>query len=112
MATSEFLFTRRELEAALAASAGTQRAVWALRHGSMRVGLYAPCGEDLQGPHDQDELYIVASGAGVFVKNGEERAFAPQDVIFVEAGAAHRFTRFSADFAAFVIFWGPKGGEA
>jgi mannose-6-phosphate isomerase-like protein (cupin superfamily) len=112
MATNEFLVTRRDLDAALAAAEGSQRAVWALRRGSMRVGLYAPRGEDLQGPHDQDELYIVASGTGVFVKNGEERAFAPQDVIFVEAGAPHRFVRFSADFAAFVIFWGPKGGEA
>jgi len=75
----------------------------------MKVGLYAP--EDIQGPHKQDELYIVVSGSGDFVKNGERRAFQAHDVIFVEAEATHRFENFSNDFATWVIFWGPAGGE-
>jgi mannose-6-phosphate isomerase-like protein (cupin superfamily) len=84
-----------------------------IRHGSMRVGVYAPKGPvDPQSPHDQDELYIVISGRGLFVKDSERRAFAPGDVIFVEAGATHRFEEFDADFATWVVFWGPKGGEA
>jgi hypothetical protein len=29
-----------------------------------------------------------------------------------EAGAEHRFLNFSEDFADWVIFWGPSGGEA
>ncbi|HEY0106857.1 MAG TPA: cupin domain-containing protein, partial [Rhizomicrobium sp.] len=62
--------------------------------------------------HQQDELYVVASGSGTFVKNGDRRTFGPLDVLFVEAGAEHRFEDFSADFAAWVIFWGPDGGEA
>jgi len=85
---------------------------YALRHGTMKLGLYAPRGQDIQGPHKQDELYVVVSGMGWFVKTGERRAFAPHDVLFVEAGAEHRFEEFSADFAAWVIFWGPDGGEA
>lgn len=83
-----------------------------IRHGSMRVGVYAPRPpHDPQSPHDQDELYIVVSGRGMFVKGGERRAFGPGDVIFVEAGAVHRFEEYDADFATWVVFWGPKGGE-
>jgi mannose-6-phosphate isomerase-like protein (cupin superfamily) len=83
-----------------------------IRHGSMRVGVYAPKGPlDPQSPHDQDELYIVISGRGTFVKGAERRAFAPGDVIFVEAAASHRFEEFGDDFATWVVFWGAKGGE-
>jgi mannose-6-phosphate isomerase-like protein (cupin superfamily) len=84
---------------------------YALRHGSMKIGLYAPRGADTQTPHAQDELYIVVSGTGAFVKNGARTDFAPHDAIFVEAGAEHRFVDFTDDFSAWVIFWGPPGGE-
>ena len=84
-----------------------------IRHGSMRVGVYAPRPpHDPQSPHDQDELYIVITGAGTFVKGDERRGFGPGDVIFVEAGAAHRFEGYGPDFATWVVFWGPHGGEA
>ena len=43
---------------------------------------------------------------------GEERVpFGPGDVLFVAAGAVHRFEEFSHDFATWVIFYGPEGGE-
>jgi len=32
-------------------------------------------------------------------------------VLFVPARVEHRFEEFSDDFATWVIFWGPKGGE-
>lgn len=83
----------------------------ALRHGSMRLGLYAPHGQDMQTAHSQDEIYVVVCGHGRFTKDGDTRPFRAQDVLFVEAGADHRFVEFSEDFAAWVIFWGPKGGE-
>ena len=88
------------------------RVHYGVRHGTMRAGVYAPRGKDQQAPHDQDEIYIVASGSGVFFKSGERKPFATADLIFVEAGAEHRFEDFSDDFAAWVVFWGPKGGEA
>ena len=84
---------------------------YALRHGSMKLGLYAPRGADIQGPHKQDELYVVAAGSGMFVKGEERRRFQAMDVLFAEAGIAHHFEEFSADFAAWVMFWGPEGGE-
>jgi len=105
----EWLFSMAEVAAKLPDAA--MRFHYALRRGTMKLGLYAPRGQDIQGPHKQDELYVIVSGTGGFVKDGERRAFAPHDVLFVEAGAEHRFEDFSADFAAWVIFWGPDGGE-
>ncbi|OOG49602.1 cupin [Rhodanobacter sp. C01] len=84
---------------------------YGLRHGSMKIGLYAPRGTDTQSPHQQDELYIVISGVGDFLKCGERIPFKAGDVLFVEAGSEHRFENFSDDFATWVVFWGPKGGE-
>jgi mannose-6-phosphate isomerase-like protein (cupin superfamily) len=82
-----------------------------IRHGSMHAGLYAPKMEDDQSPHSQDELYVIASGSGRFVKGDEHIAFVPQDVPFVKAGIDHRFEDFTDDFATWLIFWGSEGGE-
>lgn len=82
-----------------------------LRHGSMKIGIYQPFGVDDQSPHDQDELYIVISGQGSFLKGDARVAFKPGDVFFVEAGVDHRFIDYSDDFRTWVIFWGPRGGE-
>lgn len=84
---------------------------YGLRHGTMKAGLYAPENIDTQGPHRQDELYVVVSGSGDFVKNGERVRFAAHDVLFVEAGSTHRFENFTDDFSTWVIFWGAEGGE-
>lgn len=87
------------------------RSALLMRHGSMSLRYYAPRGSDPQQPHDQDEVYIVASGTGNFV-NGEHRVpFGPGDALFVPAGQIHRFEGFSDDFAAWVLFYGPRGGE-
>jgi mannose-6-phosphate isomerase-like protein (cupin superfamily) len=83
----------------------------ALAHGSMSVGLYAPVGRDPQTPHSQDEVYIVRSGSAEFAVAGEQQSCATGDVLFVAAGVEHRFESLSADFSAWVVFWGPKGGE-
>jgi mannose-6-phosphate isomerase-like protein (cupin superfamily) len=112
MTTSDWLFPLQTILDSLPEGPDGGRVSYAIRHGTMRAGIYAPRTEDPQGPHDQDELYIVASGAGVFMKAGERRPFAAGDLIFVEAGVAHRFEDFGEDFAAWVIFWGSKGGEA
>ena len=81
-------------------------------HGSMHLRYYAPEGVDPQTPHDQDELYIVASGSGWFVRETERVAFGPGDVLFAAAGETHRFEDFTEDFGTWVVFYGPKGGEA
>ncbi|MDJ0748263.1 MAG: cupin domain-containing protein [Woeseiaceae bacterium] len=82
-----------------------------LEHGTMELGFYRPVGNDDQDPHDQDEIYIVHTGTGVFELDGERIEFGPGDALFVPAGAAHHFVEFSEDFTTWVVFWGPPGGE-
>lgn len=97
-----------------------------LAHGSMELRWFAPKEHDPQTPHDRDELYIIVSGTGVFMRaveslpfddtslpiQGEERVrFGPGDALFVAAGTVHRFEEFSEDFATWIVFYGPEGGE-
>ena len=83
-----------------------------LEHGSLAVELYAPRGVDSQQPHTRDELYVVAQGTGEFVNGDVREQFGPGDVLFVPAGVVHRFENFTDDFAVWVMFYGPEGGEA
>lgn len=82
------------------------------RHGSLEIEIYRPVGKDPQQPHRRDELYVVISGTGTFQHGTERQAFGPGDVLFVEAGLEHRFVDFTDDFATWVFFYGPDGGEA
>ncbi len=88
-----------------------KQSTFPVRHGTMRTGLYAPVGHDPQEPHDQDEIYIVLSGTGTFLRGEETVAFVPGDILFVPAGMEHRFESFSEGFQTWVVFWGPSGGE-
>jgi len=81
-------------------------------HGTLAIELYAPRGVDPQTPHSRDEVYVIASGTGTFrAGDSPEIQFAAGDVLFVAAGVEHRFKAFSDDFAAWVFFYGPEGGE-
>lgn len=82
-----------------------------LGHGTMLVEHYAPRGRDTQTSHTRDELYVVIAGNGTFVNGDERHPFGPGDVIFVPAGVVHRFEDFGDDFATWVVFYGPEGGE-
>jgi mannose-6-phosphate isomerase-like protein (cupin superfamily) len=87
----------------------------ALVHGSMRVELFAPAtsglGQDIQQPHTQDELYVVQRGRSGFWLEDRHVDVQTGDVLFVPAGAEHRFDPFSQDFVTWVVFYGPQGGE-
>ncbi len=80
-------------------------------HGSLQLRFYQPKGVDAQIPHLHDEVYIIVSGSGWFVRAGERLHFDPGDALFVRAGVPHRFEDFSDDFATWVIYYGPDGGE-
>jgi mannose-6-phosphate isomerase-like protein (cupin superfamily) len=82
-----------------------------LEHGTLELGYYKPEGVDRQDPHDRDEVYIVKSGSGHFVVEGDRQPFGPGDALFVPAFVVHRFEEFTDDFAAWVVFYGPTGGE-
>ena len=88
-----------------------ERFVEAFAHGSLVVELYVPDAIDPQKPHTRDEVYFVVSGSGEFILDGERTHFAAGDVLFVAAGAVHRFENFSTDFVTWVVFYGPEGGE-
>jgi len=81
-------------------------------HGSLEVRFYAPRGSDPQTPHTRDEVYVVVSGKGQFFRDGTRTPFGPGDLIFVAAGAEHRFENFTDDLEVWVAFYGPEGGEA
>lgn len=88
-----------------------RRSALLFEHGSLELRHYAPKDVDPQSPHDRDEIYVVARGQGSFVRGGERVRVALNDVLFVPAGMEHRFEDFSDDFAVWVMFYGPHGGE-
>ena len=86
-----------------------------LARGSMLLKVFTPGtnadGRDRQVPHDQDELYLVHAGSATITIDGLAFDVKPGDAIFVAAGATHRFAPFTPDFATWVVFYGPHGGE-
>ena len=101
-----------------------------LAHGSLELrwfGAQPHKPHDRHEPHDRDELYVIVSGTGVFVRAEERQPFGdegqvpiageervtvqPGDALFVPAGTAHQFEVVSPDFGAWMIFYGPEGGE-
>lgn len=104
---------RYTIETALRLTAESARQVYGvlLQHGTLELGFYKPEGSDPQKPHDQDEIYIIQTGSGFFAHGDKREPFEPGEALFVPAGDSHRFEGFSDDFAAWVIFYGPKGGE-
>ncbi|MEZ4521267.1 MAG: dimethylsulfonioproprionate lyase family protein [Thermomicrobiales bacterium] len=96
-----------ELDRLLAA----QRAGGDLYHEFLRVpdlncGIYVlPAGRpDPQQPHDEDEVYYVISGSGRFMAGDEDVPARPGSIIYVEAGAEHRFHSITEDLTILVFF--------
>jgi hypothetical protein len=81
------------------------------KHGTLEVEIYRPVKVDRQQPHTRDEVYVVISGSGQFVNGDTRQSFGPGEVLFVPAGVVHRFEDFTDDFATWVFFYGPEGGE-
>ncbi len=102
-------FTIAEAAAALAQAGGEFTTLF--RQGTLEIEIYRPIGVDRQKPHAKDELYVIINGTGVFVHGKERTPFHEGDALFIRAGVEHRFVDFSADFATWVFFYGPEGGE-
>lgn len=77
-----------------------------LRVPALSAGLYAlPAdGVDPQGPHDEDEVYYVASGRGRITVGTEDRDVAAGTVIYVPAGVEHRFHSIAEELTILVFF--------
>jgi mannose-6-phosphate isomerase-like protein (cupin superfamily) len=72
----------------------------------LSVGTYSiPAGgTDVQRPHSEDEIYVVATGRAVLAAGGERAEVAPGSVIYVPAGEAHQFTGITESLALVVLF--------
>ena len=81
-----------------------------LRTSSLSLGLYMlPAGgADPQQPHNEDEVYYVASGRGVIRVGDEDRAVGAGSVVFVQAGVEHRFHSLAEDLVVLVFFAPPE----
>jgi mannose-6-phosphate isomerase-like protein (cupin superfamily) len=77
-----------------------------LRVPALHAGVYVlPKGaSDLQQPHDDDEIYYVLEGRAGFLVDGEETEVEPGAVIYVKAGAEHRFHSIEEDLKLLVFF--------
>lgn len=82
-----------------------------MKHGTMTIEYFAPQEVDTQTPHKQDEIYVIVKGHSTFYRDGERTSCKKGDILFVPAGMEHYFENFSDDFATWVIFYGPDGGE-
>ncbi|MET0985009.1 MAG: cupin domain-containing protein [Steroidobacteraceae bacterium] len=72
--------------------------------GDVAVEFFIPRGRDVQTPHNQDELYLVQSGAAILWRNEQRVACGAGDVLYVPAHMPHRFESFSTDFRTWVIY--------
>lgn len=73
----------------------------------LEIGVYlliAPT-EDDQTPHFFDEVYVVLSGSGEIVVDGESRSLRQGEAVFVAAGAEHHFRDYD-EMAVLVVFSG------
>jgi mannose-6-phosphate isomerase-like protein (cupin superfamily) len=87
-----------------------QASVALFQHGDANLLLFVPTDQDTQQAHKRDEIYVIQAGQGIFKRGEETVRFAAGDVLFVPAGVPHRFASFSAEFKAWVLFFGPDGG--
>jgi mannose-6-phosphate isomerase-like protein (cupin superfamily) len=81
-----------------------------LRRDSMSAGLYVLRAreQDLQTPHNQDELYYVVSGRGTIRVGEDDRDVGPGSIVFVAAGVEHRFHTITANLTVLVVFAPPE----
>jgi mannose-6-phosphate isomerase-like protein (cupin superfamily) len=81
-----------------------------LRSETFELGLYelAAGSEDLQKPHDEDEIYVVMSGRGRFFVDGDDVAVRPGTILFVAGHAVHRFHSIEEDLSIVVAFSPPR----
>lgn len=72
----------------------------------MSAGLYVlPAGgEDLQTPHEEDEIYYVLSGSATISIDGEDTEVGPGATIFVARHVDHRFHSITEELRLLVIF--------
>ena len=81
-----------------------------VRAPSLSCGLYSLTAgaKDLQGPHDEDEVYFVIEGRARIRVGDEEQSVQRGSVIYVPATAEHRFVEIDEDTTLLVFFGAPS----
>ncbi len=81
-----------------------------LRVPALSCGVYrlTAGSKDLQGPHDEDEIYFVVEGRGRLRVADQERPVERGSVLYVRATSEHSFFEIEEDMTLMVFF--PSGG--
>ena len=77
-----------------------------IRAPSLSCGIYSlkAGAKDLQGPHDEDEIYFVVSGRARIRVGEEESEVRSGSIIYVPATSQHRFVEIEEDVTLLVFF--------
>ncbi len=77
-----------------------------LRVPSLSSGIYTlPAGaKDLQGPHDEDEVYYVIRGHGRVRVGGEDQSVGAGSLLYVRATSEHSFFEIEEELTLLVFF--------
>jgi mannose-6-phosphate isomerase-like protein (cupin superfamily) len=59
---------------------------------------------DMQGPHLEDEVYVVLEGRARLKIGAEEREVRPGMIVFIEANARHAFVEILEDLTLLTLF--------
>lgn len=60
--------------------------------------------KDLQGPHDEDEVYVVIKGRGHLKIGDRDVAVGPGSILYIEASSDHSFFEITEDLTLLVFF--------
>ena len=85
-----------------------------IRASTLSTGIYElrAGNDDPQRPHTEDEVYYVIRGRASIHVAGEDRPVRPGTLVFVAAGAEHRFHSIEEDLTVLVVFAPPRGSQA
>ena len=64
---------------------------------------------DLQGPHLEDEVYVVLGGRARLRVGAEEREVGPGLILFIRADARHSFVDIQEDLTLLALFSASEG---
>ena len=83
-----------------------------LRVPALTLGLFAaaPGYDDMQSPHEVDEVYVVVAGRAVLDVDGARTPVETGSVAYVPAHVLHRFVDVTEDLRVVVVFAPPGPG--
>ena len=74
---------------------------------------FLPAGAtDHQGPHAEDEIYVILEGRGILRTVSGHGVAVPGAALFVPAGEHHSFTEITESLFMYVIFSPAEGTNA